>query len=112
MSDSDNNNNLPAKRPRINKSSGVEQKTTLAYEVVNGNVMEITDGEKRKLLDVPSGKGKGKGKKTSTSHWDSGEALRIMQSYGYSIKTPEERRIALNDFKRINKRAAKRDKHP
>lgn len=36
------------------------------------------------------------------------EVLKIMQSYGYSIKTPEERQKALDDYKRIQKNEQKK----
>ena len=111
MSDSKENNPL-VRRPRTKKSSSSGQKSSLAYEVVDGTVVEIVDGQKRRLSDEPSHKDKGKSEKRKGSSRSIAEALRIMKSYGYSTKTPEEKRIALNDYTRINKRAAKKGQAP
>lgn len=86
--------------------------TSLAYEIVNGNLIEVVDGQKRTVSSEPVRKDGGKSKTKKNSHSDTSGALQIMQSYGYSIKTAEERRIALIDFKKINKRAAKKGQAP
>lgn len=108
------NKNSPKRRPRTTNCSSLGKKSSLAYEVVDGTVMEIVDGQKRKLSDEPSHKDKGKSKIISekNSPRSMAEALRVMQSYGYSTRTPEERRIALNDYIRINKRAKKKGQSP
>ena len=105
-------NSPKAKRPRIKKSSDLSQTTSLVYKVVNDDVIEIVDGQKHNLSAEQSRNNKNTRKELRKKSIDSTEALRIMQSYGYSIRTPEERRIALDDYKRINKRAAKKGKEP
>ena len=74
--------------------------------------MEIVDGQKSKLPANPSRQDKGKSKHKKQDNINIGEALRVMQSYGYPINTPEERRVALNDFHKINKRVRKKGKAP
>lgn len=95
------NNNFPKRRPRIIKGRSLSSKRCLVYEVTDGDVVEIVDGRSHKLSDTPPIKDKIKSKKYN--HMSSEEVLKIMNSYGYPIKTPEERQTALDDYKRIQK---------
>lgn len=95
------NNDSTKRRPRISKSSSLGSKKNLVYAVINGDVVEFIDGRRYKLSETPSITDKIKSKKHSPK--SSVNALKIMQSYGYSIMTPKERQKALDDYKRSQK---------
>lgn len=97
------NNDTTKRRPRIPKSSSLGSKRNLVYEVTDGDVVEFIDGRRHKLSETPSITDKIKSKK----HSPKSNALKIMQSYGYSIKTSKERQKALDDYKR-NQKTSKR----
>lgn len=99
------NNDPTKRRPRIPKSSSLGSKRNLVYEVTDGDVVEFIDGRRHKLSETPSITDKIKRKKHSPK--SNVNALKIMQSYGYSIKTSKERQKALDDYKR-NQKTSKR----
>lgn len=100
------NNDSPKRRHRIIRSRSLSSKRCLVYEVTDGDVEEIIDGRRHKLSDTPSIKDKNKSKKYSPK--SSAEVLKIMQSHGCPIKTPKERQMALDDYKRIQKNEQKK----
>lgn len=95
------NNDSHKRRPRIIKSRSLGSTRNLVYKFTNGDVEEIIDGRRHKLSDTPSIKDKNKSKKYSPK--SRAEVLKIMQSHGCPIKTPKERQMALDDYKRIQK---------
>lgn len=104
------NNDSPKRRHRIIISRSLSSKRCLVYEVTDGDVEEIIDGRRHKLSDTPSIKDKNKSKKYSPK--SSAEVLKIMQSHGCPIKTPKERQMALDDYKRIQKTSRRKGLAP
>ena len=100
------NNDSHKRRPRIIKSRSLGSTRNLVYKFTNSDVEEIIDGRRHKLSDTPSIKDKNKSKKYSPK--SSAEVLKIMQSHGCPIKTPKERQMALDDYKRIQKNEQKK----
>lgn len=104
------NNDSPKRRPRRIKSRSLSSKRCLVYEVTDGDVVEIVDGRSHILSDTPHIKDKIKSKKYY--HMSSEEVLKIMNSHGYPIKTPEERQTALDDYKRFQKTSRRKGLDP
>ena len=103
------NNDSTKRRPRIIKSRSLSSKRCLVYGVTDGDVVEIVDGRSH-ISNTPHIKDKIKSKKYY--HMSSEEVLKIMNSHGYPIKTPEERQTALDDYKRIQKTSRRKGLDP